>query len=374
MRFTYLLFLILFFNCALETDLDPIQFALQSNSEKIRRVADSIDHYEVQIKLSVINRDEDSLWWDDYEFNLDDSTYYYPASTVKFPISILALEKIQQLDTINMDTPFFVEGDSVYTSFRHEIKDIFAVSSNDTYNRLFEFLGKDQINDRLNQLKLGPVQINHRLSVPDADELETKSLIFKTEDSILISTEPIYNSPLSPHILKKLKKGNGYYSGGELVEEPMDFSFKNYLPLSTIHEMMKRLIFSEKFSKEKRFDLNDEHREFLIKTMAILPKEMDYELPDYYDGYGKFFLYGDTEESIPDHIKIHNKVGYAYGYLTDCAYIIDNQNEIEYILSATIHVNENGIYNDDTYEYEEIGIPFLAELGREIHKYLIFKY
>jgi hypothetical protein len=60
-------------------------------------------------------------------------------------------------------------------------------------------------------------------------------------------------------------------------------------------------------------------------------------------------------------------VGYAYGYLTDNAYIIDTKNNIEYILTATIHVNANEIYNDDAYEYETLGIPFLAALGREIH-------
>ena len=35
---------------------------------------------------------------------------------------------------------------------------------------------------------------------------------------------------------------------------------------------------------------------------------------------------------------------------------------------ATISVNENMIYNDDIYEYDEIGIPFLAALGRSVHK------
>jgi hypothetical protein len=31
-------------------------------------------------------------------------------------------------------------------------------------------------------------------------------------------------------------------------------------------------------------------------------------------------------------------------------------------------VNKDGIFNDDAYEYEEIGIPFLAQLGREIYQ------
>ena len=59
----------------------------------------------------------------------------------------------------------------------------------------------------------------------------------------------------------------------------------------------------------------------------------------------------------------------AYGTLTDNAYIVDFENDIEFLLSATIHVNENGVFNDDVYEYDKIGLPFLANLGREIYRF-----
>jgi hypothetical protein len=84
-------------------------------------------------------------------------------------------------------------------------------------------------------------------------------------------------------------------------------------------------------------------------------------------------MYGDTKLPIPDHIKIYNKVGNAYGYLIDCAYIEDSVNDIGFFLSAVIHVNKNKIYNDGQYEYEEVGIPFLAKLGRAIYGYELSK-
>ena len=79
-------------------------------------------------------------------------------------------------------------------------------------------------------------------------------------------------------------------------------------------------------------------------------------------------MFGDNTEPMPEHIKIYNKVGYAYGTLTDCAYIQDTKNHLEFMLTATILVNDNHIFNDNTYEYEEIGIPFLAQLGRELYE------
>jgi hypothetical protein len=84
-------------------------------------------------------------------------------------------------------------------------------------------------------------------------------------------------------------------------------------------------------------------------------------------------MYGDTKEDIPDHINIHNKVGDAFGYLMDNAYIVDTKYNVSFLVTATIHVNRNGIFNDDDYEYDSIGFPFLAELGRQLHSYYIEK-
>ena len=105
--------------------------------------------------------------------------------------------------------------------------------------------------------------------------------------------------------------------------------------------------------------------------MSALPRDIkfkQYDPKEYYDSYVKFFMYGDGKEPIPNNISIYNKVGYAYGYLTDCAYITDYENKIAFILTATVHVNNNQVFNDDTYEYDGVGIPFLAELGRQVYQ------
>ncbi|MEH6536532.1 MAG: hypothetical protein V7719_09080 [Psychroserpens sp.] len=84
-------------------------------------------------------------------------------------------------------------------------------------------------------------------------------------------------------------------------------------------------------------------------------------------------MYGDTKERMPDQISISNKVGYAYGYLKDCEFIQDRKHGISFIITATIHVITDGVFNDDVYEYEAIGIPFLAQVGHQLHLYLIEK-
>ena len=76
----------------------------------------------------------------------------------------------------------------------------------------------------------------------------------------------------------------------------------------------------------------------------------------------------DREESIPPDIRVFNKIGSAYGFLTDAAYIVDFDERIEFILAATVYTNANGTFNDGKYEYDEIGFPFLRDLGRAIYE------
>ncbi len=66
---------------------------------------------------------------------------------------------------------------------------------------------------------------------------------------------------------------------------------------------------------------------------------------------------------------IFNKIGLAYGFLIESAYIIDLNEKIEFMLSAVISVNGNLIYNDGVYEYDSIGFPFMGNLGRAVYDY-----
>ena len=88
-----------------------------------------------------------------------------------------------------------------------------------------------------------------------------------------------------------------------------------------------------------------------------------------HDKYMLFSMFGEANNPFAEKTKIYNKDGSAYGYLTENAYILDEENGIEFFLTATVHVNENQIFNDDNYEYDEIGLPYLANLGQVIYEY-----
>lgn len=345
---------------------DPLEHVLSSNNPNIKRVMDSLERFELQIRYTQIDRNNDSVAFTDHDFQVNDNNYFYPASTVKFPASVLTLEKLNSIDSLNRDTRFYVEGDSVETTFAKAISEIFAVSDNDANNRLVEFLGQDAMNKGLRKKGVAPIRIAHRLGY-HSDDVATKPLIIYLNDSTTATFEGTVNTSPQPLEINGVKKGKGYMDGDSLVLEPFDFSLKNYYPISAQHGLLKRIIFPEKFLPSERFDLSQDQLEFLRNAMHTLPKEVGYNAEEYYDGYCKFLMYGDTKETIPENIKIYNKVGWAYGTLTDCAYIIDTKNNVEFMVTATLLVNQNGIFNDDTYEFDEVGIPFLAELGRQLY-------
>jgi hypothetical protein len=66
---------------------------------------------------------------------------------------------------------------------------------------------------------------------------------------------------------------------------------------------------------------------------------------------------------------VFNKVGWAYGFMTDVSYVADFTNNIEFMLAATVYVNSDGILNDNKYDYDSIGYPFMYQLGQTIYQY-----
>ena len=348
---------------------NALEFALASKNPKIRAVVDSIKQYEVQIKFTKIKRGNNHVIFEDHEFQVNDQNYFYPASTVKLPIAVLTLEKLNQLDSLNMDTRFYIEGDSIETTFASDITKVFTVSDNEANNRLFEFLGQDAIDNALRKKGIESARISHRLSTDDAYQITSTPLVIYLNDSTTTMLAGTTNTTPKPLKINNIMKGVGYYEDDVLIHEPFDFTLKNRYPINAQHNVMKRLIFPEIFKESERFNLNTAQREFVLEAMRKLPKEAGYDSKKYYDSYVKFFMFGDNQNDIPNYIQIFNKVGYAYGTITDCAYIHDSKNDVEFMLTATILVNNNGIFNDDVYEYDTIGIPFLAALGWEVYTY-----
>lgn len=388
-HFVHILLIIGLYSC--NHSYSPLEEILSGSSSIVHQVIRNAEHHKVQIRYTQIDRDRSNQpKFTSYEYGVDSSKYFYPASTVKMPVAALAIEHINELsailgnDQLTIHTPVIIDslrplqtkviGDSTsangHASVAHYAKKIFVVSDNDAYNRLFEIVGRAHINDKLQSKGYSETEIFHRLSIAGIDNRYTPSWRMMDNENIIYSQSEQKDSIRRPLVLNALIEGIGYIdSKGELINEPFDFSAKNRFSIRDMEAVLKSILFPTSVPESQRFDLTESDYQQLYQWMSILPLESQYPSYDYYDSYVKFFLFGDDQSPMPDHIRIFNKVGVAYGYLTDCAYVVDFKNKVEFMLTATLSVNENQIYNDGIYEYDDIGFPFMAELGEAVYEY-----
>ena len=361
---------------------------LRSQPQHFDSLVQNPDEYGIQIIYSQIDHKKNgNSVLTDYFFNVSDN-YFYPASTVKLPIAFLALQKLKQLKRKYLDKNTLMITEAAYNgqtevyndptspdgrpTIAQYIKKIFLVSDNDAFNRLYEFLGQEYINKTLHKMGYRDAEIIHRLSISltEDENRHTNPIRFYDSSSKIIYEKPLESSQWV-YAKRDDKKGKGYYSGNQLIHLPFDFSKKNRLSLIDLHSMLKSVFFPKEFKKRRRFRLKEKDFQFAYKYMSMFPRESDYPSYDssFYDAFSKFILWGEEKEKQNGNIRIFHKSGEAYGFLTDVCYIVDFENNIDFMLSATIHCNMDGIYNDDHYDYETIGYPFLKNLGQLFYDY-----
>lgn len=370
--------------------VNVLENLLQANPAMFKKIMDNRQNYRVQIIYTQISRNKQNVpTFTDYTFNLDSNQYFYPASMVKMPAALLALQKLGKLQQQGIERTTAMITDSSFTgqqavltqptaadsrpTVEQYIREIFAVSDNEAYNRLYEFLGQQYINEQLHAKGYTSAQILHRLSVPLTEEenRHTNAISFyDTAGNLLYRQPAAYNNV--QYQPRQTQLGNGYYSNGQLVNTPFNFSQKNRLCLTDLQQMLRSVLFPLSVPARQRFNLSASDYRFVYKSMSSLPREVtypEYDSTEYWDAYVKFLLYGSEKGSMPSNIRIFNKVGDAYGFLTDVAYIVDFETKVEFMLGATIFCNEKGIFNSDDYQYDSIGFPFMKNLGRVVYDY-----
>ena len=359
-------------------------------SPQLKKILDQPDSFRYQILYTRIDRDKNnSPHFQYYYYRVSRLEYFNPASTVKLPLALLALEKMDSLSPNGIDKFTAMLTDSGYSaqtiahtdssaadglpSLAQYIKKIFLVSDNDAYNRLYEFLGQAAINERLWQMGYKDIRITRRFMPMDEEENRHTNPIRFVKDGKLLYGQPPAVSGLVFDFSQKILLGNAHYDRyDKLIPEPMDFTRHNNFPLEDQQEILRSVLFPGSVAAAQRFRLSREDYRFLYRYMSQYPSEEEhpvYDTATYPDSYTKFFLFKAGRTPIPRYIRIFNKPGWAYGFLTDNAYIADFKNKVEFMISAVIYVNSDGILNDDKYEYEEIGYPFFKELGNIIYTY-----
>lgn len=368
-----------------------IEELLQSKSEVFKTVLLNPRKYEIQIIYTQINHQENGQpELIQHQYKLNPTQYFYPASLVKLPLSVFALEKCQQSQIPSASTmitlashhcqkeTFIDSSASNYKpSIAHYVKKMMLVSDNDAYSRVYEFMGADDIKKRLLSLEMKQSEIVHRFDpgCNAGDNLIFNPIVFLNEkgDTIYKQAGSASSTYQNYRFITKTKGRAHYNARGKLVRKPKVFTQNNVMPLQEINDFLIGLLYPSVVPEQKRLQLLDEDYKMLLKAMSQYPRESDFPMYDgskYEDSYKKYLMLGDYHDTIKtDSLRIYNVVGQSYGWLADCAYFVDHKNKIDFFLSAVIYVNSNQVLNDGRYEYKTIGFPFLSHLGRLIYDY-----
>ena len=376
LMYKYLLasFCFLLLSCSSTTN--PIELIIKKREPQLKPIYKNKENHNLQILYTKVVRDSLGMpSFIQYDYQADNNVYFYPASTMKLPIVALTLQKINELRNTGINITveskiLLLSADQITTetTFKDLISKVFLVSDNSASNILINFLGYNYFNQQMKEKGLNTIVLNHKFN-PDP-YVKTDWKIY-TLDRDLISKDETQET-IEHNNLDNLLQGKFQILNGEKVATPFNFKTKNKASLRDLDGVMKRIIYPDLFQEQDRINLSDQDYNFLRYWMSRFTFEdigIEYQKDSkYFDSYNKFFIYGDSTNTIDRKIRIYNKVGVAYGALTDISYIRDYQKNIEFFLSATIYVNQNQIVNDNIYEYDDVGIPFLAELARQVYK------
>ncbi|MHC5001545.1 MAG: serine hydrolase [Planctomycetota bacterium] len=323
----------------------------------------------------------------------DPERYFYPASTVKLCAAVAALLELNRINarrgtSLGMDTsmviePLFddeqreeadpsnLEGGRI--TFGHEIRKLFIVSDNQAYNRLYEFLGHRELNEAMWSAGFRSCRIFHRLSEFRSveDQRRTPALALWAGEHEVLRRPPRTSDLVMDNADRPgIRVGTAHQSGGRRIEEPFSFRFKNAVSLRDLQDMLAAVVRPDIDTGHRGFPgLTVEQRVFLLRAMSQLPRESAnprYDVESHPDGYVKFLLPGLARVVPAEHVRIYNKVGQAYGFSIENAYVEDARTGRCFFLAAVIYTNADGVVNDGAYEYAQLADPLFADLGEVV--------
>lgn len=363
---------------------------LGSDRRILKTIITNPDSFRLQIIYTQINRDRHNVpSFKNYYFHFDNALFFNPASTVKLPLALLALEKLNRMDRPGVTKYTPMQFDSSYAgqirawydstsenflpSIAQYIRKAFLVSDNDAYNRLYQFVGQGAINQWLREKGYGDTRIVRQfMGFSEEQNRHTNAIRFLDNQGQVIYTQPAaYNTDVYDYD-RIIRIGKGHLDAHDsLIHEPIDFTKANRVGLQDLQRMLQSVMFPESVPTRQRFTLTDDDYSFLYRYLSQYPSETNfprYDTADYYDSYVKFYFRSGSHR-MPADVRVFNKVGWAYGFLTDASYVVDFRNNVEFMLTSTLYVNSDGILNDNRYEYTETGWPFLYDLGQTIYQY-----
>src|SRR6187551_1640043 len=243
---------------------DPFLQQILSGSDDsiLQKVLRQPDTFRVQIIYTQIDRDKKNKpSFKNFYFNVDSLFYFNPASTVKLPLAALSLEKLNALNIAGVNKYTSMQFDSAYPrqvrelydsssetnypSIANFIRKAFLISDNDAYNRMYQFVGQQTINRNLRAKGYKSIRITREfMGFTEEENRHTNPISFIDKDGKVIYTQPMQYNTDSFDFSHTIKIGKAHYNNKDsLINEPIDFTKVNNLPLEDFQQILQSILF-----------------------------------------------------------------------------------------------------------------------------------
>ena len=159
------------------------------------------------------------------------------------------------------------------------LKRYFLVSDNDAYNRLYEFVGRAEINKKLQLYGLTTSRILNRYAVKDTEitSRHTNPVSFYSNGKLVYRQTGQFDAANYVIRLTNTLMGRAYMdSSDNLVNRPFNMAGKNAFSLTDQQQVMKKLLFPEVLLPKERFKLTADDYRLLYTYMSMYPTESKY--------------------------------------------------------------------------------------------------
>jgi len=359
-------------------------------AERLRMLVDDPAAFRLQVLVSKVVPGEPPRL-ERHGFRVD-AEYFYPASAIKTCAAVAAVLALEELG-VALETPLVFHplfGDELYEredptnlnggviSVHHELRKLFLVSDNRAYNRLYELVGHRELNECMWSAGLASTRLQHRLA--EARSREDNRRTPRIEILVSDDTPREVSTRTSDLVfdngdLVGIDVGRAHVDANDVVvQQPLSFLHKNWMSLVALQDMNVLLVRPEIDVGAAGFPLTPNGRGALVAAMSEYASESPnprYDVNEYPRSWGKYLLPG-LERVLPaERWRIANKVGRAYGFSIENAYVEDRATGRAFFVTAVVYTNSNGVLNDGMYEYEAIADPFFVELGEELARELM---
>ena len=315
----------------------------------------------------------------------DAQRYFYPASSIKLCGAIALLQELNRYNlehgaALDLDSQMVIEprfdGDvrvhadesnvvGGVLTVRHVLRKLFLVSDNQAYNHCLEVVGQDGVNRAMWRAGFDSARLWHRLSEARTLEENAQTRPVRIDGALFAAREA--GVPLDNVQFVDREIGTAWMSGGARVDGPMSFDDKNAILLQDLQDVLVEVVRPEIGTGRRGFpELSVEQRAFVVEAMGELPRESHnpkFDADEVPDHFCKFVLPGVRRVVPAEHVRVYDKIGRAYGFTVENAYVEDRRTGRGFFLAVVVYTNPNGVLNDDRYAYADVADPFVAAVG-----------